>query len=1029
MATVTINNAGLNYSVVWEDTPQDYDMAIVTIDTNARIGAFGETALNLFGYDYLGLTANQLSKGYQLLRVLGKRPILFVVMEDNEISTNLEKALLDLGSSFESKNIWLPLLGTELGSMDYHTSFQGLIGVIGQFESLFFTITIPRNEQGQTLLSKNNINIYNPLFDIVEEKNLYVAGHIWGHDNDQLDRFIAEGLWENGHDDQDTKIVNSVRVGDLVLLKSTFQQDGVSYLRIKGIGVVLVNHQDGHRLEMNWHIFDTYIDIDNLGKYRRTFTQLNADDRQLVLENLWNKHLEILLILEVLLAIPKEVQYERNEAVMDANGTLYFGQRVGEEIRDYDIIFLPKSSHGGVGNNSIATHILQLLGIDKNSISFSNESLTVQRYASHIISANGKTYLLCFIITRDEEKEAISFESQFFKAVENFRKSAFFNELVSSNRAVKIFFPFLGTGQAGMSMYTSYRNLLAGSKRLMEIPLKKVIRVNYPRELEFLDIIRYNARFLIAFRLRPSVNAPDMTETVDKIPFHLDRVVEKDKLGRDPVAKAFVNLIKKDIFTDELNDSFMVHLQGEWGAGKSSFLKLIAKHLCANGENWIVVEYNAWQNQHIDPPWWTLIDQIYRKSKSQLSCTDGIKLWAQENKRRIWHYTGWDKITGLLVFFLFVVIFIFFREGIFQLFQTKEGEHGLVLKNLSDGVDLVLAICSLIGILYTFSRFITIPFFINSSKEAKSFVLRASDPMNKVKRHFNSLVDNINSKKNKRQLAVFIDDIDRCDKEFIVKLLEGIQTLFKEKRVLYMVAGDKNWIVKSFGKVYADFLSPVQNEERLGEFFLEKAFQLSFRMPNISEESKKRYWKGILGVSGDSDNQPIEDIAELSNHQQEEIKTKLTNAKTRMTDPDFMREMEQEYNLSEGSVSNMVIQEKNKDSSDIRHLLNDFYDVMDANPRSIIRLANYYTMVRSTLIAERKKIDEQKIFRWLVIEDLCPNVKRVVARAYDIKEIETVLEGIPDPVNRDNCFDLLRGTSGRYGGTITLDEIKTIMGL
>jgi hypothetical protein len=98
------------------------------------------------------------------------------------------------------------------------------------------------------------------------------------------------------------------------------------------------------------------------------------------------------------------------------------------------------------------------------------------------------------------------------------------------------------------------------------------------------------------------------------------------------------------------------------------------------------------------------------------------------------------------------------------------------VSSFGDVLKLILTLVSMMGALFAFAKFITVPFFINSAKEAKSFVLRASDPMNKIKKHFNNLVD----------------DIDRCDKEFRVQLLEGIQTLFKDKRVLYIVAGDKN---------------------------------------------------------------------------------------------------------------------------------------------------------------------------------------------------------------------------------------------
>jgi len=472
----------------------------------------------------------------------------------------------------------------------------------------------------------------------------------------------------------------------------------------------------------------------------------------------------------------------------------------------------------------------------------------------------------------------------------------------------------------------------------------------------------------------------------DKIPFHLDQVVEVDKLGREPVAKAFVNLIKKDIFTDKLNHSFMVHLQGEWGAGKSSFLNFISKNLNIGDEEWIVVNYNAWQNQHISPPWWTLIDQIYRQAESKFK-GDGIKgssrivrwrfrfvLWIKENYRRMIWYSGWQKTISLIFTIGFISLIIVFGNSILQILANKTVSSSNI-DNAAKGLTidifakLIVTLGSALGVIYSFSKFISTPFLMRSSSEAVSFMSRASDPMNKIKNHFSNLVDNINSKKKKRQLAIFIDDIDRCNKEFIVHLLEGIQTLFKDKRVLYIVSGEKKWITTSFGNTYKEFSSEQNNSDELGELFLEKAFQLSFRMPNVEEDAKKEYWNYILGLPEKEidEKTKVNSFENLNAQKKIEVKAAITNATEDIASPEFMKQFGEKYKLTKDTVSDLVIEEKNSDASEIRHLLKGFHSVIDANPRSIIRLANNYTMTRSTLIAERKNVSADKIFRWLVI--------------------------------------------------------------
>ena len=499
------------------------------------------------------------------------------------------------------------------------------------------------------------------------------------------------------------------------------------------------------------------------------------------------------------------------------------------------------------------------------------------------------------------------------------------------------------------------------------------------------------------------------------------------------MAKAFVDLIKKDIFTDKLKHSFMVHLQGKWGAGKSSFLNFIKKNLNSGEETWIIVEYNAWQNQHISPPWWSLIDQVYLKSKEQLNWRASFHLKRKEVFRRIWRYSGWDKITTFIIFLLSILCIIYFGDDIINIFNEvsdADKENGKSLaSNFGDILKLIVTLISIVGTLFAFAKFITVPLFINSSREAKSFVLRASDPMNKIKDHFNKLVDNINSKKKQRQLAIFIDDIDRCDKEFIVQLLEGIQTLFKDMRLLYIVAGDKNWISTSFGNTYKDFATEQVDKKQLGEFFIEKAFQLSFRLPNISEESKQNYWDHILGMENEEEDKKINSIEALSEDKQDQLKTDLKESKSELTNPVFVEGLQEKYNLSGDTASNIVIEEKNKDTEELKHLLQEYHKYIDTNPRSIIRLANNYTMARSILMAERVSFNEHKLFRWLVIEDLCPEVKNIVVNMEIVSEIEEIIMASKDLVKRNNSIVLLKGDEEFMEGEIEIDDIKTIKGL
>ena len=79
---------------------------------------------------------------------------------------------------------------------------------------------------------------------------------------DQTERFIKDGIWENGYEKKFLNIVRSIAVGEKVAIKSTynlknnlpFNNKGqpVSVMEIKAIGTVTKNHQDGKLLEIDW---------------------------------------------------------------------------------------------------------------------------------------------------------------------------------------------------------------------------------------------------------------------------------------------------------------------------------------------------------------------------------------------------------------------------------------------------------------------------------------------------------------------------------------------------------------------------------------------------------------------------------------------------------------------------------------------------------------------------------------------------------------------------------------------------------
>ncbi|MBT8272695.1 MAG: KAP family NTPase, partial [Bacteroidia bacterium] len=475
--------------------------------------------------------------------------------------------------------------------------------------------------------------------------------------------------------------------------------------------------------------------------------------------------------------------------------------------------------------------------------------------------------------------------------------------------------------------------------------------------------------------------------------------------------------------------SFMIHLQGEWGSGKSTFLKLIEVNLNTASRKWIVIDYNAWQNQHIEPPWWSFVDRIYRQAITKLDPFKSLRLYLSESWRRTIWYSGWHKIIAFLMTLAFGLYVAFNYENIILIFEdlAKKGDTF----KLGDFSALILSIGSIIGLVYSLSKFLSTPLFLNTSEGARSFMVRATDPLNRISKHFQRLISSIN--KLDRDVAIFIDDIDRCDREFVIKLLEGIQTLFKEKnRVLYIVAGDKNWISTCFEKHYEDFVDKVnQDNEHLGELFIEKAFQLSFRMPNVSEPTKKDYWDYILGQKKIS---TVEKKPKISEEERTVLKQRILefyNVDHDQKDPKVLKDLEVEYGSSEQEISDIAMEALDESQTDVKHLFEGLHELINSNPRAIKRLANKYTINRNIILfAERKAFSPTKLFRWLVIEDLYPGISDVVLDVKKMDELKHKIDSLTLLEEaREKLKILLFDPSNTYGGSISLEEIMDFQGL
>lgn len=483
-----------------------------------------------------------------------------------------------------------------------------------------------------------------------------------------------------------------------------------------------------------------------------------------------------------------------------------------------------------------------------------------------------------------------------------------------------------------------------------------------------------------------------------------DKPASVDQLRRRPFANSIADKLQilwEDNRETESDAPVMVHMHGPWGSGKSSLINFIKDSLWKlrppirprdifdKHYHWHIVEFNAWQNQHIDPPWWALYSEIRKEGRK------GAKqyLW-----NLISYFNRVFKNKAPYIFGLAVIsILIYFLN---QVIPTLDSEGRKVLgKGLPEQLKTVNGIIALVSsvasLLIAFGRSI----FLTSSDNATEFIQEKNSPMNVIRKKFKRMMAN-----STYPVLVVIDDMDRCHTEYTVKLLEGIQTLLASKNVIYLVVADRRWLYSCYERVYDQFKDNIKEPgKQLGAHFLEKAFDFSFPVPVITDEMRKEYWKYLIGIKenekrGDSPDQEKNREQEFEQAKQEYLE-KFQNAKSEDEIFHGDEEVEEMEDSQEKFIKTQARREaqveaisKRKGEEAIEHFLLQFWELVEPNPRAMKRLLNAYTIQASLAILAGLDLKNEERRKQLVLFTIItlrwPDLEREIAN--DIKIVDQI---------------------------------------
>ena len=334
---------------------------------------------------------------------------------------------------------------------------------------------------------------------------------------------------------------------------------------------------------------------------------------------------------------------------------------------------------------------------------------------------------------------------------------------------------------------------------------------------------------------------------VDK---HLRHEVLRPTLRDDPSTPVLLHVDGpgKSQLIQELEQRLDPLAPGLPGAGLPQIRR--PRHSPPLEKPWSAVRFDAWQFQRVAPPWWWLINSLDRQLRLRF-------------RRQGWRPWLWKRVVDYALRGLqFVKDIAWALPGILAFLVGWQlshlGMHDFVTKlgTLVGGLAALIGAVTAILAFGSSLRNALRRHLLSESPRGASALLHSTDPMADLLRRYRFLVRTAGT-----PIIVLIDNLDRCQADYVVALLEGIQTLLRvpepdrrcrsraaklfrrlklqrsadpDPLVAFVVAADQGWLCESYLRVYQDFTESAREPGRpFGLSFLDKIFEVSLRLPTV----------------------------------------------------------------------------------------------------------------------------------------------------------------------------------------------------
>lgn len=427
-----------------------------------------------------------------------------------------------------------------------------------------------------------------------------------------------------------------------------------------------------------------------------------------------------------------------------------------------------------------------------------------------------------------------------------------------------------------------------------------------------------------------------------------------------------VSQLAIDILTADDMLPVSIGIFGNWGAGKSSLLKLIEQKLDEDEKEWLVIKFDAWLYQGYDDARAALLEVI---ATALTEAAQGNETLAAKTKKLLARVDGF-RAMGLLA------------EGAALLAGVPTG--GLIarsvgaLGNATDGIQ-------------DQEEYEGLGKTAQEAKDQASGILKAEakktppQQINAFRKEYGDILNEIG-----KPLVVVIDNLDRCLPTNAIHTLEAIRLFLFLTNTAFIIAADEEMIRFSV----ADYFKGASDRHQID--YLDKLIQVPIRVPKAGVREIRSYLFMLHAVEH---RLPKEKLNALRNGLEKALQQSWKDEPISREDALKLTDETESSELSKAFAR----------ADRIAPLLANS-PIIHGNPRIVKRLLNVVKM-RSRIARRRSMPLDEAIITKLVIFERCAGVN-ATADFYRLVDAE---QGLPKVLTK--LEDV--------GGEIPVDAPKT----